>query len=89
MLGLAVERYDLVLIDAPAGLEAPVQWALDRSDTGLLVVVGEPTAVTGAYSLAKAVWQTNPSYPLLAVVNAADADAEAAQTAERFGALTA
>ncbi|WP_412061169.1 MinD/ParA family protein [Rubrivirga sp. IMCC45206] len=89
VLDLAIERYDLVLIDAPAGLEAPVQWALDRADTGLLVVVGEPTAVTGAYALAKAVWHTDPGFPLLAVVNAADADAEAAQTAERFGALTA
>lgn len=88
VLGLAAATHDVVLIDAPAGMEGLVQWALDRADAGLLVVVGEPTAVTGAYALAKAVWHVAPTYPFLAIVNAADTDADAVRTAERFAELT-
>lgn len=89
VLETAIQTHDVVLIDAPAGMEEPVRWALDRADAGLLVLVGEPTSVTGAYALAKTVWQTVPAYPFLTVVNAADTDADAAQTAERFAELTA
>lgn len=85
----AVSRtHAVVVIDAPAGTDGPVRWALDRADVGLLVLVGEPTAITGAYTLAKMVWQTVPDYPLLAVVNAADTAEDAADTAERFGEIT-
>ncbi|MEM1117226.1 MAG: P-loop NTPase [Bacteroidota bacterium] len=80
--------HDVVVIDAPAGIGGAVRWALDRADAGLLVLVGEPTAVTGAYTLAKTVWQVVPDYPFFSVVNAADTDAEAAQTTERFAELT-
>ncbi len=88
-LDAAVERHDVVLIDAPAGLDDVVRWALDRADAGLLVVVGEPTSITGAYALVKTVWQTVPDYPFLTVVNAADTETDAVQTAERFAELTA
>ena len=44
--------------------------------------------MTGAYALCKAVWQALPHYPFLSVVNAADTDVDASETAERFGALT-
>lgn len=87
-LDQAACTHDVVLIDAPAGIDAPVRWALDRADAALLVLVGEPTSVTGAYTLAKTVWQTIPEYPFLSVVNAADTDADAAQTTERFAELT-
>lgn len=84
----AVSEHDVVLLDAPAGVGATVLWALDRADAAMLVLVGEPTSVTGAYTLAKTVWQTVPEYPFLSVVNAADTDADAAQTTERFAELT-
>ena len=80
--------HHVVLIDAPAGVGPTVRWALDRADAGLLVLVGEPTAVTGAYALVKTVWQAVPEYPFLSVVNAADTDSDAAQTADRFADLT-
>lgn len=80
--------HDVVLIDAPAGAEGAVRWALDRADLGVLVLVGEPTAVAGAYRLAKLVWQSDPAYPLAAVVNFADTEAEARSVAERFGRVT-
>ena len=84
----AARQHDVVLIDAPAGIDATVRWALDRADAALLVLVGEPTSVSGAYTLAKTVWQTIPEYPFLSVVNAADTNADAAQTTERFAELT-
>ena len=87
-VALAGRLHDVVLIDAPAGVGPEVRWALDRADAGLLVLVGEPTAVRGAYALAKTVWQAEPEYPFLSVVNAADTGADADQTSERFGALT-
>ena len=82
------QSHDVVIVDAPAGMGPAVRWALDRADAGVLVLVGEPTAITAAYALAKMVWQAAPDYPFLSVVNAADTDADAAQTAERFAALT-
>ena len=87
-LDAAARSHDVVLIDAPAGIDASVRWALDRADAALLVLVGEPTAVTGAYTLAKTVWQAVPEYPFLSLVNAADTDADARQTTERFAELT-
>ena len=91
-LDLAVDRaaqtHDVVLIDAPAGIGPTVRWALDRADAGVLVLVGEPAAAKGAYALVKTVWQAVPDYPFLALVNAADTDADAARTADRFADLT-
>lgn len=80
--------HEFVLIDAPAGTEGSVQWALDRADLGLLVVVGEPTAVADAYRLARMIWQADPAYPLATVVNFADSAEDASGVAERFGGIT-
>lgn len=77
-----------VLIDTPAGVDGPVRWALDRADLGLLVLAGEPTAIADAYRLARLVWQTDPSYPLAAVVNFADGEQDAESVSERFGRVT-
>lgn len=80
--------HEFVLIDAPAGVDGPVRWALDRADGGLLVLVGEPTAISNAYHLAKLVWQADAAYPLSTVVNFADTEEEARSVAERFGLVT-
>jgi flagellar biosynthesis protein FlhG len=88
VLDEAVRSHDIVLIDAPAGTDGPVRWALDRADAALLILVGEPTAITGAYTLAKMVWTATPEYPILSVVNAADTEIDAEHTTERFGTLT-
>ena len=81
-------NHDYVLVDAAAGTDAPVQWALDRADLGVLVVVGEPTAVADAYRLAKQLWAADPDYPLGLVVNFAEDEADARSVAERFKAVT-
>lgn len=81
-------QHDYVLIDGPAGTDGPVRWALDRADLGVLVLVGEPTAVADAYRLAKLLWTADPDYPLGVVVNFADDQADAHSIAERFEAIT-
>lgn len=80
--------HDYVLVDAPAGTEGPVRWALDRADLGALVLVGEPTAVADAYRLAKLLWTADPDYPLGVLVNFADDAADAHSIEERFEAIT-
>lgn len=80
--------HDFIVIDAPAGLDGPVRWALDRADLGILVLVGEPTAVADAYRLAKLIWQADPDYPLGAIVNFSDTADEAQDVARRFEHVT-
>lgn len=80
--------HDFILIDAPAGLDGSVRWALDRADLGALVLVGEPTAISDAYRLAKLVWENDPTYPLGAIVNFCDHAEEAKSVSERFSAVT-
>ncbi len=79
---------EFVLIDTPAGLDGAVRWAIDRADLTALVLVGEPTAISDAYRLAKLVWQTDPTYPLGAIVNYGDTAEEAQSISERFNAVT-
>ena len=80
--------HDFILLDAPAGTEGPVRWALDQADLGALVLVGEPTAISDAYRLARMIWEIDPGYPLGAIVNFADTEAEARSVAERFAKVT-
>ncbi len=80
--------HHFVVLDAPAGTDGAVRWALDRADLGVLVVVGEPTAVADAYRLARLTWQHDPAYPLASVVNFADTAEEAQSVADRFATLT-
>lgn len=80
--------HEYVIIDAPAGVAGAVRWALDRADLGLLVVVGEPTAVANAYRLVRMIWKSDPTYPFGMVVNFADSAAEAQGVADRFSQIT-
>ncbi len=82
------QTHDFVLLDTPAGTEGAVRWALDKADLGILVLVGEPTAISDAYRLARMIWDIEPNYPLGAVVNFADTEAEARSIADRFGKVT-
>ncbi|MFQ5572570.1 MAG: P-loop NTPase [Rhodothermales bacterium] len=88
LLGRLQASHEFVIIDAPAGADGSVRWALDRADLGVLVLVGEPTAVADAYRLTKLVWQIDPTYPMAVVVNYTDTADEAESVAERFGKIT-
>ncbi len=80
--------HNVILIDAPAGTDGPVRWALDRADMGMLVIAGEPTAIADTYRLCKLVWQAEPAYPFCTVVNFADTEEDACSVADRFGKIT-
>lgn len=77
-----------VLVDAPAGIGDAVSWALDRADIGVLVTVGEPTAIADAYRLGRFVWGKDPAYPLCLLVNFADSETEAMDISRRFNTIT-
>jgi flagellar biosynthesis protein FlhG len=80
--------HEYILIDAPAGTDGAVRWALDRSDLGLLVIVGEPTAIADAYRLVRMIWKSDPAYPLATVTNFAESEAEALDVADRFARIS-
>lgn len=80
--------HEYVLIDAPAGLDGPVRWAIDRADLTALVIVGEPTAIADAYRLTRMIWSSDPSYPIATIVNFADSAEEASSVADRFSEIT-
>ncbi len=80
--------HEYIIIDAPAGVDGAVRWALDRADLGLVVVVGEPTAVADAYRLVRMIWKSDPAYPFGVVVNFADDAEEAQGVADRFARIT-
>jgi flagellar biosynthesis protein FlhG len=82
------KTHDYILLDTPAGTEGAVRWALDRADLGILVLVGEPTAISDAYRLTRMIWDLDPEYPMGAVVNFADTEAEARSVVDRFGKVT-
>lgn len=80
--------HEFIIIDAPAGTGPAVRWALDRSNAGLLVVVGEPTAIADAYRLTRMIWEQEPDYPLHTVVNFTDTENEAQSISNRFSTIT-
>lgn len=80
--------HDFILIDAPAGLEGSVRWAIDRADLSAVILVGEPTAIADAYRLTRLIWSSDPSYPIGTIVNFADSKADASGVAERFSEIT-
>lgn len=78
---------DFILIDTPAGASDLSFWALDRADMGLLVVVGEPTAISDVYRFCKFVLEVDPTYPFAAVVNFAEDENDAQNVLKRFNTI--
>jgi flagellar biosynthesis protein FlhG len=87
LIGLRKD-HDYILVDAPAGVDGPVRWAVDRADLSALVLAGEPTAIADAYRLARMIWSQDRSYPLGTLVNFADSADEASSVAARFSEIT-
>jgi flagellar biosynthesis protein FlhG len=82
------EVHDVILIDAPAGVEDVARWAMNRADLTALVLVDEPTSVADAYRLVKAAWQADPGRSVGTVVNFAETDAHGRDVWHRFGLIT-
>jgi flagellar biosynthesis protein FlhG len=80
-------EHDFVLIDTPAGASDLSFWALDRADMGILIVVGEPTAISDVYRFCKFVLDVDPTYPFGAVVNFAEDEEDAQHVLHRFNTI--
>lgn len=80
-------KHDYIIIDTPAGATDLSFWALDRADMGILVVVGEPTAISDVYRFCKFVLQVDPTYPFSAVVNMAENEQDAQNVLQRFNTI--
>lgn len=78
---------DFILIDTPAGASDLSFWALDRADMGVLIVVGEPTAISDVYRFCKFVLDVDPTYPFGAVVNFAEDEEDAQNVLHRFNTI--
>jgi len=80
----AVERYDLVLVDAGAGVGPAVITLAAACRQVLLLVTGEPTSFTDAYATLKVLRREAPSLPVEVLVNHAANDDEARGVHERL-----
>lgn len=68
-LSALYDDFDVVMVDAGAGLEAAVRVATMRASRLLLITAPEPTALTDAYALIKIVTTQIPDLPLDLLVN--------------------
>ena len=90
-LSALYDDFDVVLVDAGAGLEAAVRVATMRASRLLVVTAPEPTALTDAYALIKIVTTQIPDLPVELLVNRItdvrdghEAHARLAQATARF-----
>ncbi|TVQ66291.1 MAG: MinD/ParA family protein [Balneolaceae bacterium] len=79
-----MEKHDFIVIDTPAGAGEITLWALDRADTGVLLLVDEPAAISDVYRLCKYVYSMDPTFRFAAIVNFAESDTTAESTYLRF-----
>ncbi|MGI9499771.1 MAG: cellulose synthase operon protein YhjQ/BcsQ, partial [Geminicoccaceae bacterium] len=75
-------RYDVVILDLPSGIEQGVRELMRRADEEIVVTTGEPTALTDAYSLIKATRRDRLDGVPKIVVNFAEHAAAGRQTLE-------
>ncbi len=68
-LSALYDDFDVVMVDAGAGLEAAVRVATMRASRLIVVTAPEPTALTDAYALIKVVTTQIPNLPLDLLVN--------------------
>jgi flagellar biosynthesis protein FlhG len=79
-----VERYDAILIDTAAGLDSTILAFLGAADEVVLVTTPEPTAITDAYAVVKALAQQGALPPVALVMNRVVAPEEGRRAVERF-----
>ncbi len=68
-LSALYDDFDVVMVDAGAGLEAAVRVATMRASRLIVITAPEPTALTDAYALIKVVTTQIPDLPLDLLVN--------------------
>ena len=80
MLPRLASRWDLVVVDLGAGLEAPQRRIAAAADTLLVVATEEPTSLTDAYAVLKLHGRDRPGGDARIVVNLASDVAAGART---------
>jgi flagellar biosynthesis protein FlhG len=83
-LSALYDGYDVVVIDAGAGIESVVRVATMRATRLLVVAAPEPTALTDAYALMKIVTLQVPELPIDVCVNRADDEREGREAYEKL-----
>lgn len=81
------QTHDFVLIDTPAGAGEMTLWSLDAADTGILVLVDEPSAISDVYRLCKYIYGIDPEYDFTGIVNFAGNEQSAESTFKRFNTI--
>ncbi|HHV61057.1 MAG TPA: MinD/ParA family protein [Firmicutes bacterium] len=76
---------DILMLDTGAGLGPGVMGFLKAVRDIIVVVTPEPTSITDAYAMIKAVYSENPGAEIGLVVNMARDGAEGRQVAEKLG----
>lgn len=77
---------DYLIVDTGAGMGRSVRNFVLAADMVIVVTTPEPTAITDAYALIKAVVQRNPAADIKLIVNQVESRAEAEEAAARLSA---
>lgn len=77
-------EYDVVVIDAAAGLDSALRCAALRATRLVVITTPEPTALTSAYALVKMVHARLPRLPVDVMVNRTVSAEEGQQAADRL-----
>ncbi len=81
-LASLAHRYDVTLLDLPAGIDAVVRRLLRAADLRLVISTDEPTALTDAYALIKVGQRDGDRAALELVINLAESHAAGRATYE-------
>lgn len=81
-------EYDLLIVDAPAGIGGNVLRFCTMADQLVLVTTPEPTSVTDAYALVKVLRRQQAELPIRLVVNMVGHTDEGERVARAFGDIT-
>jgi flagellar biosynthesis protein FlhG len=77
-------HYDIILLDAAAGISPPTLLMCAQSTATLLITTPDPSSLTDAYALLKLLWQQHTSANAQLIVNQATVR-EAAMVHKRLG----
>jgi flagellar biosynthesis protein FlhG len=80
--------YDLLIVDAPAGIGGNVLRFCSMADQVILMTTPEPTSVTDAYALVKVLRRQRNDLPVRLVVNMVGHSDEGERVARAFGDIT-
>ena len=76
------ESYEFIVLDLPSGIEAGMRRLMMTADDAVVLTTGEPTALTDAYALMKAVRKHRPDLLPKTIVNLVESHQSGQRTVE-------